>query len=288
MVQMSRLPVRHEQVTSADGTKLAVTVTGEGPPLVVCPGSLATARDWQLVARALAPRLTTYALDRRGHGSSGDHPAYSLDREQDDLAAVIELAAASHPTAHPAGVTLLGHSYGGLIALTLTGQLAGTAHQPARLVLYEPPLALDRLPGGTALPEYARAVAAGDPDRALAIGLREFVRMPDEAIAGLRGQPIWARLSGMTPGWAREIAALDDYCADLAGDLGRYATVPVPVLLLLGAVSPPWLTAASRRLARFLPDVTVAELAGQAHDAHVFAASVVAGQIAQFALAGDR
>ena len=287
MVQMSRLPVRHEQVTSADGTQLAVTVTGDGPPLVVCPGSLATARDWQLVARELAPRLTTYALDRRGHGRSGDDPAYSLDREQDDLAAVIELAAASHSAGPPPGVTLLGHSYGALIALTLTVRLAGTAMEPARLVLYEPPLALDRLPGGTALPQYARAVAAGDPDRALAIGLREFVRMPDEAIAGLRDLPIWARLSGMTPGWTREIAALDEFCADLAGDLGRYATVPVPVLLLLGAVSPAWLTAASRRLAQFLPDVTVAELPGQAHDAHVFAARAVAGQIARFVLGGD-
>jgi pimeloyl-ACP methyl ester carboxylesterase len=286
MVQMSRLPVRHEQVTSADGTQLAVTVTGDGPPLVVCPGSLATARDWQLVARELAPRLTTYALDRRGHGRSGDDPAYSLDREQDDLAAVIELAA-SHSAGPPPGVTLLGHSYGALIALTLTVRLAGTALEPDRLVLYEPPLALDRLPGGTALPEYARAVAAGDPDRALAIGLREFVRMPDEAIAGLRDLPIWARLSGMTPGWTREIAALDDFCADLAGDLGRYATVPVPVLLLLGAVSPAWLTAASRRLGQFLPDVTVAELPGQAHDAHVFAARAVAGQIARFVLGGD-
>jgi pimeloyl-ACP methyl ester carboxylesterase len=281
---MTRTPVRREPVTSADGTKLAVTVTGDGPPLVVCPGSLATARDWQMVARALAPRMTTYALDRRGHGNSGDDPAYSLGHEQDDLAAVIELAAAASPAVPPAGVTLLGHSYGGLIALTVTRRLAGTALEPARLVLYEPPLALDRLPGGAALPEYARAVAADDLDRALALGLREFVRMPDEAIAAMRGQPIWARLSGMTPGWTREIAALDDYCADLAGDLGRFATVAVPVLLLLGEVSPPWLTAASRRLAQLLPDVTVAELPGQAHDAHVFAPATVATEIARFAL----
>jgi pimeloyl-ACP methyl ester carboxylesterase len=294
MVQMSRLPVRRLPVTSADGTRLAVTITGPatggGPPLVVGPGSLATARDWQLVARALASRMTTYALDRRGHGNSGDHPAYSLGHEQDDLAAVIELAMASHPAGPTAGltggVTLLGHSYGGLIALTLAARLAGTALEPARLVLYEPPLALDRLPGGTALPEYARAVAAGDPDRALAIGLREFVRMPDQAIAAMRSQPIWARLSGMTPGWTREIAALDDYCADLAGDLGRFATLGIPVLLLMGELSPPWLTAASRRLAQFLPDVTVAELPGQAHDAHVFAPIAVAAEIARFAL-GD-
>src|SRR6201999_3129162 len=110
--QMTRPPVRRQRVTSADGTEIAVTITGAGPPLVVCPGSLATARDWQLVARALAPRMTTYALDRRGHGNSGDAPAYSLDREQDDLAAVIELAGPD--------VTLLGHSYGGAVALSLT------------------------------------------------------------------------------------------------------------------------------------------------------------------------
>src|ERR1700761_3070820 len=75
MVQMNRVPVRRQPVTSADGTELAVTITGEGPPLVVCPGSLATARDWQSVARALAPRMTTYALDRRGHGRRGDDRA---------------------------------------------------------------------------------------------------------------------------------------------------------------------------------------------------------------------
>ena len=78
--------------------------------------------------------------------------------------------------------------------------------------------------------------------------------------------------------------SLDDYCADLAGDLGRFSTLAVPVLLLLGELSPPWLTAASRRLAEFLPDVTVAELPGQAHDAHIFAAPAVAAQIARFAV----
>jgi pimeloyl-ACP methyl ester carboxylesterase len=56
------------------------------------------------------------------------------------------------------------------------------------------------------------------------------------------------------------------------------------VLLLMGELSPPWLTAASRRLARSLPDVTVAEMPGRAHDAHIFAPAAVADQIARFAL----
>jgi pimeloyl-ACP methyl ester carboxylesterase len=270
---MTRSPIRRQHVTSADGTKIAVTITGEGPPLVACPGSLATARDWRMVARALAPRMTTYAVDRRGHGDSGDGTAYGLGREQDDLAAVMELAG---PDA-----TLLGHSYGALIALELARR-----RPPVRLVLYEPPLALENLVGGPVLEQYARIIGADDVDAALALGLREFVGMPDEAIAMMRQQPIWARLSGMAPGWTREIGALDEFLVDLAGDLGRYSNVTVPVLLLAGELSPPWLTAASQRLARSLPDVTVVQLPGQAHDGHIFAANLVAEEIAQFAL-GD-
>jgi pimeloyl-ACP methyl ester carboxylesterase len=273
---MTRTPIRRQHVTSADGTKIAVTITGDGPPLVVCPGSLATARDWQMVARALAPRMTTYALDRRGHGDSGDSPAYRLDLEQEDLAAVAELAGP--------GVTLLGHSYGAVIALGLAERLARASGTSAQLVLYEPPLRLDGPVGGAVVEEYARAVGDDDLDGALALGLRQFVGMPDEAIALMRGQPIWARLSGMTPSWTREIRALDEFLAGLGRDLGRYGAVSVPVLLLMGELSPPWLTTASRHLARSLPDVTVAGLPGQAHDAHVFAAGTVAEQIARFAL----
>ncbi len=285
---MSRSRIRRQHVTSADGTKIAVTITGEGPALVACPGSLATARDWQMVALMLRPRMTTYALDRRGHGDSEDSPAYSLEREQEDLAAVIELASASEngDASQDVGVTLLGHSYGALIALELVRRLAQAQQAPpaARLVLYEPPLALDHPVGGPALDQYARAGGAGDRDAARPIGRHEGGSLPDDAIAVMRRKPIWARLSGMAPGWTREIRALDEYCADLGGDLSRFSVVSVLVLLLAGELSPPWLTAASRRLAQYLPGVTVAELPGQAHDAHIFAANPVAEEIARFAL----
>ena len=270
MVQMSRPLVRREQLTSADGTEIAVTVTGDGPPLVVCHGSMATARDWQLVARRLASGLTVYGPDRRGHDRSGDHPAYGLDREQEDLASVADLAGGD--------VTLLGHSYGAVIALALA-----LREPPERLVLYEPPLPVSNLVGGAAVDDYERAVRAGDPDGALALGLREFVGMPGEAIALMRGQPIWARLTGLVPSWPREIRALDDYLTDLGGDLGPFRALEVPVLLLTGELSPPWLIEATHRLAGVLPDATVVTLAGQAHDAHIFAPATVAEQIARFA-----
>jgi pimeloyl-ACP methyl ester carboxylesterase len=108
---MTGAVMRQHHVTSADGTKISVSITGTGPPLVVSPGSLATAEDWQFVADALAPRMTSYAVDRRGHGASRDSPSFSIEREQEDIAAVLDQAG---PDA-----TLLGHSYGAVIALGL-------------------------------------------------------------------------------------------------------------------------------------------------------------------------
>jgi pimeloyl-ACP methyl ester carboxylesterase len=116
---------RQAHVTSTDGTKIAVTVTGQGRPLVVSPGALNAAQDWQILADLLAPRFTTYAIDRRGRGASGDNGEHTIQREADDIAAVLDLAG---PDA-----LLLGHSYGGLVTL------AHALHQPpAAFILYEP------------------------------------------------------------------------------------------------------------------------------------------------------
>lgn len=259
--------VRQHYVTSADGTKISASITGTGPPLVVSPGSLGAAEDWQFVADALAPQLTSYAVNRRGHGASQDSPSFSLEREQEDIAAVLDLAG---PDA-----TLLGHSYGAVIALGLA-----LRQPPARLVLYEPPLPLDGPVGGAAIEDYSDAVRDGEYDRALTMGLREFVRMPDDAIAALRQQPIWSRLAAMTPSWTREVRAIDQF----GSDLKRFGAISVPVLLIVGEASPPWLTDISRRLALVLPGAELTEIPGQAHDAHIFDAAVMGAKIADFAL----
>jgi pimeloyl-ACP methyl ester carboxylesterase len=104
--------------------------------------------------------------------------------------------------------------------------------------------------------------------------------MPDDAIAALRQQPIWSRLAAMTPSWIREIRAIDQF----GSDLKRFRAVSVPVLLIVGEASPPWLTDISRRLALVLPDAELAEIPGQAHDAHVFDAAAMGAKIAEFAL----
>ena len=123
------------QLTSKDGTSLAVTVTGDGPPIVIVPGSLSMAGDWQAVTRVLAPELTTYVLNRCGRSASGDHPSYCLEREIEDVTAVLDVAG-------PEAV-LFGHSFGALVSLALAAQ-----RSVRRLILYEPGLALDGPVGG--------------------------------------------------------------------------------------------------------------------------------------------
>jgi pimeloyl-ACP methyl ester carboxylesterase len=256
---------RQQHVTSADGTTIAVTVTGHGRPLVVSPGSLSTASDWQPLADALAPHVTTYAVDRRGHGASGDHPEFSIEREQQDIAAVLELAG---PDA-----VLLAHSYGGIVALGLA-----LDHPPAALIVYEPPLPVAGAVAGEALAPFERAVHDGDLDRALTLGLRHFVKMPEPVIEMIRSTPLWAPRAALTPTWGRELRAIDAFGADL----DRFAALTMPTLLITGEVSPPWLIDTSRQLQQAMPDSRSAVIPGQAHDAHLGDPEAMASVILTF------
>ncbi|MFI9173648.1 alpha/beta fold hydrolase [Streptomyces lincolnensis] len=264
---MTDISPRQTHVTSADGTAIAVTVTGQGRPLVVSPGALCTAQDWQLLADVLAPHMSTYAVDRRGHGASGDSPDFSIEREQEDIAAVLELAG---PDA-----ILLGHSYGGLVTLGLA-----LGQPPAGFILYEPPVPLHGPVGGAALAPFEEAVQKGDLDLALVLGLRNFLKLPEEAIEAFRREPVWSVRASMTPTWAREVRAMDAF----GDDLERFARLETPTLLVVGELSPPWLTDTSRRLMRSLPNGSVVEIPGQAHDAYLTDPAAMAEAILPFAL----
>ena len=186
---------------SADGTPLAVWVEGEGPPLVLVHGSMCdhTASD-PLVAE-LRATMTTFAVDRRGFGASGDAAGYTLEREFEDVAAVVEAVAAR------AGgpLALWGHSYGAGCAMggaALTGAVG-------RLVLYEPGLSIP-YPAGS-IEEVEAALAAGDAETALLLVLVGIVGMSHEVIASLRSGPRWPTMLASAPTVPRECRAEDGW-----------------------------------------------------------------------------
>lgn len=126
--------------------------TGTGPPLVLVHGTTADRTRWRQVLPAIAERYRACAVDRRGRGESGDAAAYALEREFEDVAAVI--------VAIGERVMLLGHSYGALCALEAPLLTANVR----KLVLYEPPITLgERLYPARFIGKLQAMLDAGDP-----------------------------------------------------------------------------------------------------------------------------
>ena len=116
-------------VTSDDGTRLRLVRTGAGKPVVLIHGTMGGRGDWFEVARRLSDDFEVTTFDRRGRGDSEDGPEYSIEREIEDVLAVID---ASAPLVH-----LVGNSFGAILAL-LAAARAGDRID--RLVVYEPPI----------------------------------------------------------------------------------------------------------------------------------------------------
>ena len=250
---------------SADGTRIGFVELGSGPPLVIVHGGVGRAEHWLAVAERLARRFTCHVLDRRGRGRSGDADAYAIEREAEDVSAVL---GAAGPGAH-----LLGHSYGSICSLE-----AARRTPPARLVLYEPPLLVSAANAERLATRYAELIGRGEPDEALAFFLREGPEVPDEMIAALRSTPVWPQMVEVAPTLTRELHAIGRIDADFE----RYRGIAVPTLLLVGRLSPKGLQDASLRLEQLLPGARTLWLEDQAHVANMAAPDALARGVAEF------
>jgi pimeloyl-ACP methyl ester carboxylesterase len=252
---------------SKDGTPIGFYRFGSGPALVFVHGSISNHRDWMRVAHLLSPHHTCILMDRRGRGHSRDgHNPYSVEREYEDVAAVL---AAAGPNA-----SLAAHSFGAVCAL------GGAALAPVhRLVLYEPPYPINRLIAGENLAPFREALHANDHDLALAIGMEKFIRLPEEVVAATRSSKAWPHMRGLVKTWLRELEAMDA----LGSDLSAYRNFTTPTLLLRGSESPenPF-QAANHLLEQTLPNAKISTLEGQSHMAMRLVPDVVAARIAAF------
>ena len=243
----------HARTESADGTTLAFDIAGDGPPIVLVGGAFNTRSTTAPLAAALGDRFTTLNLDRRGRGDSGDTPPYAVEREIDDLDALIGAAGGS--------AAVFGYSSGATLAL----KAAARGSAITRLVVYDAPFAVDdgdpRLPAGFA-DELERLVAAGRRGDAVELYQRVAVGIPEEVIARLRQAPFRPALEA--------VAHTLPYDARVVGDLalptGLIRSITAPTLVVDGEVSPPVMRKAAEALVRTLPDARRRTLAGQGHD----------------------
>ena len=253
---------------SADGTPIGFLKFGSGPSLVFVHGSVNTGEEWLQVATAMAEEFTCYVMDRRGRGRSGDAAAYSLDRECEDIIAVLEVAG---PEAH-----LLGHSYGAICALETARRLP-----IGRLVVYEPPLPVDGPVPEKTMNAYRAAVESNKLDQALTIFLEDIVHVTGGELAALRTTPLWKKMAPLTPTLTRELETVDL----LGPSLERYRQLAAPTLSMRGTATQAKHKTASSALENALPNVRTAQFDGEGHVANLTAPGVVAKEVTDFLLA---
>ncbi|MER6815762.1 alpha/beta hydrolase [Spirillospora sp. NPDC000708] len=245
-----------DTVHSKDGTPIAYDRTGRGPALVCVGGALNDRGSAAALAGLLASRRTVLAYDRRGRGDSGDTAPYTVDREIEDLAAVIDAAGGQ--------AAVYGMSSGAVLAL----RAAAHGLPITRLALYEPPFTPDEPDRVRRTRDQAaelnRRLRQGRPGDALELFMTG-VGMPAELLAQMRRAPMWPALEALAPTLAYDSAVMDDAAGGVL-PAATAAAVTVPALVLAGGASPAWMRDAARRLAALLPAGAHRVLDGQTHD----------------------
>ena len=241
-----------DQVTSRDGTTIAFDRLGQGPPVVlVCGGSVDRMAD-AAIAQALSSDFTVLNYDRRGRGDSGDTLPYAIEREVEDIGAVIDAAGGS--------ANLWGSSSGAVLAMIATASGAPVT----KLALWEPPFILDEnaRPPADQVEQYERMIAEGRRGDAAEYFMSKVVGMPPEFVADARKQPWWAGQEAIAHTLAYDARIMGDYSIPTE----TAASVKVPTVVLAGGVDFPWMRDTATALADAIPDGQVRFLEGQGHD----------------------
>ena len=248
-------------VISADGTPIAYDRAGSGDPLILVGGMFSYRRFPAQVklAELLAPRFTVYGYDRRGRGDSGDTAPYAVDREIEDLAALI-VAAGGY--AHVWGL-----SSGGILAL----QAAAAGLPIRRLAIQEPPLVVnpaDRRPPADMRQRVSELIDAGQRGEAVRYVMVDGMGAPSFVPGLLHLMPgVWKRLTAVAHTLPYDAQLVDGFQSGHPLPAGQWAEVTVPAVVMCGTEkeTPPGLRHAAAAVAAALPDGKLIERRGLGH-----------------------
>lgn len=242
------------QVTSKDGTAIAYDRLGQGPALVIVGGVLGDRSQQAGLARLLAEHFTVYNLDRRGHGESGFTAPYAVEREVEDLDALITAA----------GGSAFVYGTSGCAILSLEAAARGLASKMKKLAVWEPPYILDgsRPPvPHDYLERLTQMLKEGRPGDMVELFMVEAVGMPREFVAPMRQAPFWAAQEAMAPTLIYDAILT----AGFSLPKKRIARATVETLVMDGGTTP-WLSHAAQVVAETLPHAHRYTIAGQPHN----------------------
>jgi pimeloyl-ACP methyl ester carboxylesterase len=259
-------------VTSKDGTRIGYSVAGSGPALILVDGALC----WRAsgpsgpLAEQLKDRFTVYPYDRRGRGESGDTKPYAIEREVEDLGALIDAAGGS--------ASIYAISSGVGLALAAADGLG--PEKVTKMVLYEFPIFTDD--SRKVDPSYVRVmdelIASGNNAGAVKHFMKN-VGVPGFAILMMQVMGVMKKLAPVGPTLAYDTRLVAPFWTSTAPPKASWARATMPVLDIGGGKSPAWMQNAQITVSKILPNATHKTLAGQNH---MVAAAAIAPMIKEF------
>jgi len=254
-------------VTSADGTRIAYDRQGSGPAVILVASAIQfrafDPTTVELARQLAAAGFDVINYDRRGRGDSTDTLPFSVDREVQDIAALVELAGGS--------AALFGSSSGGALCLWA----AASGLDLTGLVLWEVPLSLEgEGDGGEWLIGLQQRIAQGDRGAAVEFYMRD---MPAEWLEAAKRSQAWPVMKDVAPTLVYDAAALER--AQRGPWAQLWGSVTIPVRVLLGEQTLPLFPPVADALERALPNASQRRI--DAAD-HGWRPEVMAAAVAEF------
>lgn len=246
-------------LTSKDGTKIAYDKAGQGPALILVAGAFSYRKFAGTVqlAHLLSEHFTVFNYDRRGRGDSGDAPRYAIEREIEDLEAIIDEAGGS--------AYVWGLSSGAVLAL----QAAARGANITKLALHEPPFVVDaahHMPPNNFAAHVTDLIAANRRAEAIKYFMTKGMGAPSFVASLMRIIPgVWSKLMAVAHTLPYDAALLDGYIDGKPLPAELWSTVAMPTLVLEGTESPAGLRHGARALANVLPNAQLLSKKGLGH-----------------------
>lgn len=238
-----------EKVTSADGTTIAYDRLGSGDPLILVAGALCDRHALRPLADVLASDFDVVTYDRRGRGDSGDNLPYAVEREVEDIAALL--------TALGGTAALYGHSSGaGLAAVAASTGLPFT-----KMVLHEPPYGPDDTETSDNGEQVLDLIREGRNREAVEL----FVLMAGASKPDALEVAAMPGIADLAPTLAYDYAVMDHGIDQGATPVALLRAIEQQTLVVAGTASPPFMVDAAHRIVTILPDARLVELPDQHH-----------------------
>jgi pimeloyl-ACP methyl ester carboxylesterase len=260
---------------SKDGTVIAYEQAGSGPAVILISAALADRSGNRRLARVLSDHFTVINYDRRGRGSSTDTQPYAVERELEDVAALIE--------ANGGSAYVFGSSSGSVLALDVATYLGPKV---TRLYMYEPPFIVDSshpAMAETLANDISARVAQGDRSDAVTLFFTRGMGIPRVAVGLMRYlMPGWSKMCGMAQTIPYDLAILDGTQTGKPLPAERWRGVTIPILVTVGARSEPFFHKGAEGLVQMLPSARYQSINGLNHGALLLAPAALGKDVQQF------